>query len=100
MKRLGMALVILVFGATAAFAAPVKGKVASIDGKTVQITLEGEKADWVKKNAAVKIRGGNGKIVDVTGTTTITVTITSPKAAELKVGDEVSFDKGRVMSGC
>lgn len=96
-KRLSLALVMLVFVAVAAFAAPATGKVAAINGKNVQITLSGEKEDWVKKNAPVKIKGGTGKITEVAGDK---VTINTSKASELKVGDEVTFDKARVGGGC
>ena len=50
----------------------------------------------MKKGAAIKIKGGPGKVVEVSGTT---VTVTTAKASELKAGDAVSFDK-RPMSGC
>jgi hypothetical protein len=95
-KRLSVAFVLLAFAAVAVFAAPIAGKVAAIDGKKVQITLTGEKEAWVKKNAAVKIKGGPGTITEVVGTK---VTISTSKASELKVGDEVTFEK-RGSSGC
>ena len=100
LKRLVFAIIAVLFLSSSAFAAPVKGTVTSIDGQKVKITLVGEKADWVKKNAPVKIKAGIGKIVEVTGTKEIVVTITTSKASELKVGDEVSIDKGKAMSGC
>jgi hypothetical protein len=96
-KRLSLALVLLAFGVVAVFAAPVAGKVAAIDGKKVQITMTGEKEDWVKKNAPVKIKGGTGTITEVAGTK---VTISTSKASDMKVGDDITFDKGRAGSGC
>jgi hypothetical protein len=85
------------FAAVAVFAAPVAGKVAAIDGRKVQITMTGDKEDWVKKGAAVKIKGGTGTITAVDG---VKVTISTSKASDMKVGAEVTFDKGRAGSGC
>ena len=96
-KRLSVALVLVVFAAVAAFAAPMAGKVAAIDGNKVQITFTGEKQDWVKKGQAVKIKGGTGTITVVDGNK---VTISTSKASALKVGDDVTFDKGRAGGGC
>ena len=95
-KRIAIVIVLFALAAAPALAAPVAGKVASVAGTTVQITLEGELASWVKKGVAVKIKGGPGKVVEVSGST---VTVTTTKASELKAGDAVSFDK-RSMSGC
>lgn len=99
-KRIASAAVLLAFAAAVAFAAPntVKGKVASIDGNKVQVVLVGEKADWVKKGAGVKIGEIKGRITEVTGTT---LTFTSKKASELKVDAEVTLEKGpAAMVGC
>jgi predicted secreted protein len=97
-KHFLTALAIVVLGAALALAAPVKGKIASIDGKKVQVELVGEKADWMKKGAAVKFKGGVGRIVDIKDNT---ITMNSKKAAELKVGDEIELDKGPAMlEGC
>ena len=62
-KRIASLVILLVFATVTAFAAapaPVKGTIASIDGNKVQITLVGEKADWAKKGAGAKFKGGNG----------------------------------------
>jgi predicted secreted protein len=97
-KHFLTAFAIVVLGAALALAAPVKGKIASIDGKKVQVELVGEKADWMKKGAAVKFKGGVGRIVDIKDNT---ITMNSKKAAELKVGDEIELDKGPAMlEGC
>jgi hypothetical protein len=99
-KRIASALVLLAFVAVASFAAPttVKGKVASIEGNKVQVTLTGEKADWVKNGAGVKIGDIKGRITSVTDTT---LTFTSKKASELKVDAEVTLEKGpAAMTGC
>jgi hypothetical protein len=101
MKRLAMALLILVFGVTCVLAAPATtatGKVLSIDGKKVQITLTGAAPDWAKKGSGIKITGvGSGKILEVSGTA---LTFQSPKASALKVGQEITFEKGPVLQGC
>jgi hypothetical protein len=98
MKRFLTALAMVVLGATLALAAPVKGKIASIDGKKVQVELVGEKADWMKKGAPVKFKGGVGRIVDITDNK---ITMNSKKAGQLKVGDEIELDKGpATLEGC
>jgi hypothetical protein len=97
-KRFLTALAIVGLGAALALAAPVKGKIAAIDGKQVQIELVGEKPDWMKKGAAVKFKGGIGRITDITDNK---LTMNSKKAVELKVGDEIELDKGPAMlEGC
>lgn len=100
-KRFLAALAVLVLGAAfalAAPAAPVKGKVTSIDGKKVQVELVGEKADWMKKGAPVKFKGGVGRIVDITDNK---ITMNSRKADVLKVGDAIDLDKGpATLEGC
>jgi hypothetical protein len=97
-KRFLLTAAVSILGAALALAAPVKGKVTSIDGKKVQIELVGEKADWMKKGASVKFKGGVGRIVDISDTG---ITMNSKKASDLKVGDEIEIDKGPAMlQGC
>ena len=76
-KRFVVAVAAVVLSATLAFAAPVKAKVTSIEGKKVQVELVGEKADWMKKGAPVKFKGGVGRIIDITDNK---VTMNSKKA--------------------
>lgn len=87
--------------APAAKAAPITGTIKSITGVKVEITVEGEKPSWVKKGAGIKlpdIKGGLGKIVDVTATT---VVFNTKKASELKVGGKVVVEKGPpAPAGC
>jgi RNase P/RNase MRP subunit p29 len=84
--------------ATAAFAAPAKGKVMSVKERTVVVKTEGALAPWVKKGIQVKINHKlNGKITAVDGAT---VTLSSPKADELKAGEEITFDKSLAAAGC
>lgn len=99
-KRFLAALAVVVLGAAVALAAvaPVKVKVASIEGKKVQMELVGEKADWMKKGAPVKFKGGVGRISDITDNK---VTMNSRNAAKLTVGDEIELDKGpATLEGC
>jgi predicted secreted protein len=97
-KRVLAVVAAVALTATLAFAAPVKVKVASIEGKKVQVELVGEKADWMKKGAPVKFKGGVGRITDITDNK---VTINSRKADVLKVGDEIEIDKGpAALEGC
>jgi predicted secreted protein len=99
-KRFLTALAVVVLGAAVALAAaaPVKVKVASIEGKKVQMELVGEKADWMKKGAPVKFKGGVGRISDITDGK---ITMNSKNAAKLAVGDEIELDKGpATLEGC
>jgi len=97
-KRVLAVLAVFALGAALALAAPVKGKVTSIDGKKVLVELVGEKADWMKKGAPVKFKGGVGRITDITDNK---VTMNSKKADVLKVGDEIDLDKGpATLEGC
>jgi hypothetical protein len=77
---------------------PVKVKVTAIDGKKVTVELVGETADWVKKGAPVKFKGGVGRIREIVDKT---ITMNSRKADVLKVGDEIEIDKGpATLEGC
>lgn len=97
LRRFPLALVLLA-SAAMAFAAPVKGKVASVKDKTIVVKFEGAAAPWMKKGQAVRINQKvNGKISAVEAGE---VTLTSPKAGELKAGDAVTFDKSLAAAGC
>jgi hypothetical protein len=97
-KRLALALVVLAFTVGTALAAPLTAKVTTVDTKSIVVTLDAEKAPaWVKKGAAIKIKGlGAAKITDVSGKE---VTIATTKAADTKAGDSISFDKAGTV-GC
>jgi opacity protein-like surface antigen len=98
MKRALAAAAALTLAATLAFAAPVAGKVSSVEGKKVQVTVSGELATWMKKGAPVKWKAGVGRIVEVKDKV---LTINSKNAKDLKAGDELALDKGPAdLSGC
>jgi hypothetical protein len=97
-KRFLVAVSVVALGATLALAAPVKAKVTAIDGKKVTVDLVDEKAEWMKKGAPVKFKGGVGRIREIVDKT---ITMNSRKADILKVGDEIELDKGPAMlEGC
>jgi opacity protein-like surface antigen len=99
-KRLLVAVAAFALTAALALAAtvPVKVKVTAIDGKKVTVELVGEKADWMKKNAPVKFKGGVGRIKEIVENK---ITLNSRKADVLKVGDEIELDKGpATLEGC
>ena len=97
-KRFVAALAVVVLGAAVALAVPVKAKVTAIDGKKVSIELVGEKADWMKKGAPVKFKGGVGRVVEIKDAG---VTINSKSASKLKVGEAIELDKGpATLEGC
>ena len=96
-KRTIAAVAAVVLSAALAVAAPVKAKVASVKGKKVTVTLVDAKADWMKKAAPVKWKGGVGRITEVKDDKTLVVTT---KAA-VKAGDELALEKGPAdLSGC
>jgi hypothetical protein len=82
-------------------AVPITGTITSIKGVRVEIEVSDEKPAWVKRGAALKlpdIKGGLGKIVDVSATG---ITFNTKKASELKVGDTVTLAKGTIVpAGC
>ena len=95
-KRFLAAIAAVALGATFALAAPVTGKVSAIDGKKVSVAVTGEKADWMKKGAAVKWKGGVGRIIEIKDNT-----LTVNTKAVVKVGDELALEKGpATLSGC
>jgi ABC-type transporter Mla subunit MlaD len=97
-KRFLVAVSVVALGATLALAAPVKAKVTAIDGKKVTVELADEKAEWMKKGAPVKFKGGVGRIVDITDNK---ITMNSRNASKLKAGDEIELDKGpATLEGC
>ena len=108
MKKMALAFVLVIaacaLASAAAAAAPAmtNGKILSIDGNKVQIAIDGAKPDWIKKNAPVKFKVGNGKVVEVSEAKVapVTITVTTPKAADMKVGETISFQKGTSMAGC
>ena len=97
-KRTAVLTGLLVSAATLLQAAPAKGTVVSVKDRTIVMKVEGEKASWMKKGTPVKINKKiNGKIAEVADAT---LTITSPKAGELKAGESVTFEKSLAASGC
>lgn len=104
MKRLIISFVLMAVVAVSAMAATktVSGKITAIEGTKVTIAIEGEKADWVKKNGFVKFKVGPGKIVEMSApdATPVTIVVNTKKASEMKVGDAVTFEKGLAVSGC
>jgi predicted secreted protein len=97
-KRFLVAVAAVALTATLAFAVPVKAKVTAIDGKKVTVDLVDEKAEWMKKGAPVKFKGGVGRIREIVDKT---ITMNSKNAEKLKVGDEIELDKGpATLEGC
>lgn len=106
-KRLFVTISVLLFGVTAALAAPataLSGKVVAIDGNKVQLTISTEAPKWLKKGAVVKIADEAGKVVETAAKVsdfseqTVTITVKDPDG--VKQGDTLSLQKGRVASGC
>jgi len=97
-KRFVVAAAAVALSASLALAAPVKAKVTAIDGKKVTIELVDEKADWMKKGAPVKFKGGVGRIREMVEKT---ITMNTRAADKLKVGDEIEVEKGpATLEGC
>jgi predicted secreted protein len=97
-RRLLVAAAAVALSAGLALAAPVRAKVTAIDGRKVTIELVDGKADWMKKGAPVKFKGGVGRIREIAEKT---ITMNSRAADKLKVGDEIEVDKGpATLEGC
>jgi len=97
-KRIAMSLAVALMGATFALAAAAKGTVVTINDKTVVVKVDGALAPWTKKGSMVRINNKfNGKIIEVSGAS---VTLSSPKAGELKEGQAITFDKSTAAAGC
>ncbi len=105
-KRLFTAVMILAFGVASAFAAqaPTTGKIVAIEGNNVQIALAGEMPTWIKKGAVVKIANEAGNVVEPTAKVAEFAekqcTVTFKDKPDLKVGDTLILQKGKVTSGC
>jgi ribosomal protein S1 len=105
MKRFILTLALIAAVAVTTMAAAgktVSGKVTAIEGTKVTIAIEGDSADWVKKNGFVKFKVGPGKIVEVSaaGAKPTTIVVNSKKASDMKVGDAITFEKGLSVAGC
>jgi len=104
MKRFILTLALIAAIAAPVFTATktVTGKITAIDGTKVSITIQGESADWVKKNGPVKFKVGPGKILEVSAkdVTPVTIVVNTKKASEMKVDDVVTFEKGLSVAGC
>ena len=97
-KRSAITLGLMAALATIAFAAPVKAKVVSVKEKIIVVKVEGEPAAWIKKGIQVKLnKKYSGKVTEVKDGT---VTISSPKAGELKADEAITFDKNTAAAGC
>jgi hypothetical protein len=102
MKQIMLTIALIVAVAASAMGAgkTVSGKVTAIEGTKVTIAIEGDSADWVKKNGFVKFKVGPGKIVEVSTAKPTTIVVNSKKAADMKVGETISFEKGLSVAGC
>jgi hypothetical protein len=97
-KRSILTLGLMAAMTAVAFAAPVKAKVVSVTGKNVVVKVDGDVAAWIKKGLQVKIdKKYSGKITEVKDDM---VTISTPKAEELKADEAVTFDKNTAAAGC
>jgi hypothetical protein len=105
-KYLIVSLVALTLGVVTLSAAPAvtTAKVVAVDGNKVQIAVAGEMPAWFRKGAVVKILNEAGEVVqkaariaEVSGEN---ITLTSSEAVDVKVGDTVGLQKGRITSGC
>lgn len=106
MKKATLAVLALALCAVAVgLAAPppqVSGKVIAVEDGKVQLAIDGDKPAWLRKNAPVKLADGVGKVLEVSAddVTPVVVTIKTKLASTMKVGDVVTFEKGKSMAGC
>jgi hypothetical protein len=102
------ALALVAFGFASAFAAapvaPAAGKVLAIEANKVQVVLDMENPAWVRKGAVVKVTNEAGEVVVTAGkiiaVTAKGFTFTTKEAADLPKDAKLTFQKGRIMSGC
>jgi hypothetical protein len=102
------ALALIAFGLSSTLAAaptgPIVGKVLAIEANKVQIALDAERPAWVKKGAIVKVANEAGEIVVTTGkiieVTANGFTFTTKEEVTLAKDAKLTFQKGKVTSGC
>lgn len=105
-KSLLVSFVLLAFGAISALAADeaLTGKVIAIDGNQVQIEVAGEVPAWAKKGGYLRATLPDGKLLlrgaKITASEAKVITVTTPKAKEMKVGDAFTLAKGKASAGC
>ncbi len=98
LKRLALVLGLLVFGAVAALAAPLNGKITAVDKDQVKVQVVEKLPDWVKVGKNVRFLATKGKVLAVAGDV---VTLSTTKAGTVKVGQAVTLEKPRPgVSGC
>jgi hypothetical protein len=106
LKYLYLPMLLLTLGFSPANAAPddPAGTVTSVEGTQVTLTVTGAMPTWARKGGYVSAFTAEGKLV-VRGAKIVKVdgnilTVTSPKAKELKVGKAYKLAKARVTEGC
>lgn len=105
-KSLFVSFVLLAFGVVAAIAADeaLAGKVIAIEGNQVQIEVAGEMPAWAKKGGYLRATMSDGKLLlrgaKITASDGKVITVTTPKAKEMKVGDVYTLAKGKASAGC
>lgn len=107
-KSIAFLFAVLAFGvaalSAAAAAANVSGKVVAVEGNKVQVTVVGEKPDWIKKGAVIKLTDEAGKIVEqavkVLELSATGFTYTAKTADAAAAGKTLTVQKGKIMSGC
>jgi ABC-type transporter Mla subunit MlaD len=93
-----VSLLCLAVMTVSALAAGAAATVKAVDGDKVIVNVTGEKAAWLKKGAAVKVKGVAGKVAEMDGST---VTIKMSKPSDLKAGAELEVERARGGSqGC
>jgi hypothetical protein len=105
-KHLIVTVIALAFGLISVSAAQNAntGKVVAIDGVKIQIAFDVEKPVWIKKAAVIKVSHEAGAVVDsaakVTESAEKSITITIKEGTDVKIGDSLSLQKVKVMTGC
>jgi hypothetical protein len=98
MKRFALSVVLLALGASVAFAAPLTGKVITVEKEQLRVVLNAKPESWIKKGGKVRVLEGRAFVVEIAGDT---LTLSTPKAEKAKVGDEIKILKPRAgVAGC
>jgi len=102
------ALAFVAFGFASAFAAApatsATGKVLAIEANKIQVVLDVENPAWLKKGAVVKVTNEAGEVVVAAGKVVEVsakgFTFSTKEAVDLPKDAKLTFQKGKIMSGC
>ncbi|BET67882.1 hypothetical protein ASA1KI_28000 [Opitutales bacterium ASA1] len=107
-KKLVLSFLVLFFfagaGAAVASESGPSATAIAIDGDSVQFEVTGDLPSWARKGGYLRAADSEGKLIlrgaKITAVEGKVVTVTSSKAAEIKVGETYVVGKGKASAGC